>query len=297
METCCATKGGTSKVAEGHTIHALAARLNTAFAGQPVRVGSPQHTFAAEAGRLNGHEMRQASAHGKNLLVAFADAPTLHVHLGMFGSFSVRAHERAIRDGWLRTEPPASGAERLRLLTLTHLGDLRRPMQCRLLDDDGVAALLDRLGPDPLAPEQDPDAAVRVLHRSRREIGLLLVDQSVVAGIGNVYRAELLFRAGLSPWLPGSAVDLNLLRTLWSDATYLMSIGTAAGWIITDTRQVEQAAPYLDRGERVPRWPKVYAVYGRAGQPCRRCGTPIDSAAQGRQRIFWCPRCQPFVDD
>lgn len=261
--------------------------------GQAVRATSPQGSFAQSAGQLDGRVLVEAAAYGKNLVVAFEGALAVHVHLGMFGSFSVRLHRRALRDGWLRTDPPTTGAERLRLLTRTHVGDVRRPLVLELLDPAGVSALTARLGRDPLRPDHDPGAAVTALNRSRREIGLLLIDQAVVAGIGNVYRAELLFRAGLSPWTPGADLARWQLESLWADAIHLMSIGVDAGWIITDDRQIGAAIPYLEAGQQVPRWAKVYAVYGRAGQPCRRCGAPVESAPQGRQRTFWCPCCQP----
>ena len=279
-------------MAEGHAVHGLARRVDAAFAGQIVEVSSPAGRENV-AGPLDGRRVRSAEAWGKHLLVHVEDAPTLHCHLGMSGRFSVRRHRRAVRDGRLLTPPPSTGAEHVRFLTLTHLGDLTRPTVCELLEDDGVARLVARLGPDPLRPDHDAEAAVRALGRSRRPIGALLLDQSVVAGVGNVYRAELLHRAGISPWTPGAALDRERLDSLWRDTIRLMEIGAAAGWIISDERQIADAVPYLEVGQRVPRWPKVYAVYQRGGRPCRRCGSPIESAMQGRQRVFWCPRCQP----
>jgi endonuclease-8 len=282
-------------MAEGHAIHGLARRFNAAFAGEVVHVTSPAGRDEV-GGPLDGRRVRLAEAWGKHLLVHVDDAPSLHCHLGMFGRFSVRRHRRAVRDGRLLSSPPSNGTEHVRFLTLTHLGDLTRPTVCELLDDGGVSGLLDRLGPDPLRPDHGAEAAVRALGRSSRPIGALLLDQSIVAGIGNVYRAELLHRAGISPWTPGTAIDPVHLESLWQDAIRLMDIGAAAGWIISDERQIADAVPYLEDGRRVPRWPKVYAVYQRAGRPCRRCGSPVESAMQGRQRVFWCPSCQAEPD-
>lgn len=279
-------------MAEGHAIHALARRFTVAFAGQVADVTSP-HGREDIALALTGRRVREAEAWGKHLLVHVEGSPTLHCHLGMFGRFSVRLHRRAVKDGRLRTAPPATGAEHVRFLTLTHLGELTRPTVCELLDEDGVARLVDRLGPDPLRPEHDAEAAVAALGRSTRAVGALLLEQSVVAGIGNVYRAELLHRAGLSPWTPGRAIERDRLAALWQDAIRLMDLGAAAGWIITDEQQIASAIPYLEAGTRVPRWSTTYAVYQRAGRPCRRCGSPVESAMQGRQRVFWCPGCQP----
>src|ERR1044071_3155094 len=135
-------------MAEGHTIHALALRFNAAFAQTTPRISSPQGAIEI-AQPIDGHRIDTAEAWGKHLLVRFDDAPTLHCHLGMFGRFSVRLHRRAVRDGWLRSEPPVNGSERLRFLTLTHHGALRAPIVCELLDEAGVDTLIARLGPDP----------------------------------------------------------------------------------------------------------------------------------------------------
>lgn len=278
-------------MAEGHTIHALAERFNVAFAQTTPRITSPQGAIAI-AQPINGHRVDAAEAWGKHLLVRFDDAPTLHCHLGMFGRFSVRLHRRAVRDGWLRSEPPVQSSERLRLLTLTHHGALRAPTVCELLDDAGVDALVARLGPDPLRPDHDRERVMTALGASRREIGQLLLDQSVVAGIGNVYRSELLHRARLSPFTPGRSIAPAQLRELWQDTIDLMTTGAAAGWIVTDDQQLANARTLIDSGSRVPRWPKRYAVYQRTGHPCRTCATTIFSEPQGRQRVFWCPRCQ-----
>lgn len=277
-------------MAEGHAVHGIAGRLRQ-FVGQPVRSRSPNGAFAAEV--FDGSVIADAQAVGKHLLVtAVGVEPTAHLHLAMDGAVSVRRHMRALEGGFPRTEPPLRGNVAWRLLSAAHHGELTDPAVCELLDADGVLALRARLGPDPLRDDAEPDLARRRVQRSRRALGVLLIDQKVIAGIGNVYRAELLHRARLDPFLPGHDVDDDTFDALWQDAVDLMTLGLGAGWIVTDERQMADARAALVRGERVPRWPKRYAVYGRSGRPCHVCGTTVRAQRLGQQRMFWCPVCQ-----
>lgn len=277
-------------MAEGHAVHGIAQRLG-AFVGQPVRSRSPNATFAAEV--FDGQTLADAQAVGKHLLVtAPGIEPTAHLHLAMDGAFSVRRHRRALDGAFPRTEPPLHGNVAWRLLSATHHGEFTDPAVCELLDEDGVIALRARLGPDPLRDDAEPDAARRRIQNSRRPIGALLIDQKVIAGVGNVYRAELLHRAGLDPFRLGRDIDDETFDALWQDTVELMTLGLGAGWIVTDEAQMAAARESLIRGERVPRWPKRYAVYGRAGQPCHVCGTTVRAQRVGLQRLFWCPGCQ-----
>ncbi|MFC7490715.1 MULTISPECIES: Fpg/Nei family DNA glycosylase [unclassified Knoellia] len=277
-------------MAEGHAVHGTAQRLR-AFVGQPVRSRSPNATF--DAGVFDGQVVADAQAVGKHLLVtAHGVGPTVHLHLAMDGAFAVRRHRRVLDGAFPRTEPPVHGNVAWRLLSATHHGELTDPAVCELLDSDGVIALRARLGPDPLRDDAEPEAARRRIQSSRRPIGALLVDQKVIAGIGNVYRAELLYRAGLDPFKAGHDVDDDTFDALWQDAVDLMTLGLGAGWIVTDEAQLAAARAVLVRDERVPRWPKRYAVYGRAGKPCHVCGTTVQAQRMGLQRLFWCPGCQ-----
>ncbi|MFN8098565.1 MAG: formamidopyrimidine-DNA glycosylase [Dermatophilaceae bacterium] len=281
-------------MAEGHAVHGMAQRLSQ-LTGSEVRsrgyATSPLDFDAAIADRA---VVGQPEAHGKHLLVPFVDRPvTAHLHLGMVGRVSVRRHHRALGvDGFPRTDPPVTPGLRWRLLTSGHIADISAPTICEWLDVAGVAALHTRLGPDPLRPDADPESFRRKVARSRRALGHLLLDQSVIAGVGNVYRAEILWRLRLDPWRPGNDLTSEVIEALWSEAAVLLELGLGAGWIVTDDAQARAARALLVRGERVPRWPKVYAVYGREGRPCRLCGTSVRAAAMGQQRIFWCPTCQ-----
>ncbi|WP_342371850.1 Fpg/Nei family DNA glycosylase [Propioniciclava soli] len=279
-------------MAEGHAVHGMAARVRR-LVDQPGRSQGPV-TEQFDPRALDGRAVAGAEAHGKHLLIHLHGTDlSPHLHLGMHGAVSVRQHRRALGpDDLPRTDPPDPAGLAWRHLTATHLLEVTRPTVCELLDADGRAALHARLGPDPLRDDADPAEAIARLHASRRAIGALLVDQSVVSGIGNVYRAELLWRAGLDPHTPGNALDPDTLRALWDDAFDLMTIGLGAGWIVAHPTQLADARALLARGEAVPRWPKRYAVYLRRGEPCPRCGTPVASERLGLQTMYWCPGCQ-----
>lgn len=277
-------------MAEGHAVHGIAGRLRR-LAGQPVRSSSPNGDLDASV--FDERVIADAQAVGKHLLVSAVDvALTAHLHLAMDGAVSVRRHHRALDGAYPRTEPPVHGNVAWRLLSATHHAEVSDPAVCELLDEDGVLALRARLGPDPLRDDAEPEVARRRIQNSRRPIGALLIDQKVIAGIGNVYRAELLHRARLDPFTPGHDVDDDTFTALWQDTVDLMTLGLGAGWIVTDEGQMAAAREALVRGEPVPRWPKRYAVYGRAGQPCHVCGSTVRAERVGLQRLFWCPGCQ-----
>ncbi len=147
-----------------------------------------------------------------------------------------------------------------------------------------------RLGPDPLRRDADPERAWERLSRSRRSVGELLMDQSVLAGIGNVYRAEVLYRAGLSPFRPGRDVPRRLWDLMWPDLRSLLQAGVRAGRIVTTERE--------DRSRRsgTARREDAHYVYRRHGLPCRRCGTEVLTQVMAGRNLFWCPVCQPVVD-
>ncbi|TDE11415.1 Fpg/Nei family DNA glycosylase, partial [Actinomadura sp. 6K520] len=174
---------------EGHTVHRLAAEHQRMFGGRCVSASSPQGRFAEGAARLDGRVLVEADAHGKHLLVRFDDERTLHVHLGIYGRYVFGAVP----------VPEPVGAVRLRLVGAGGFADLRGPNACELLDPGDVKVLRDRLGPDPLRADGDPEVAWRRVGRSRTPVAVLLMDQSVVAGPGNIYRAEVLFRRGIDP--------------------------------------------------------------------------------------------------
>ncbi|MCU1405693.1 MAG: glycosylase [Glaciihabitans sp.] len=181
------------------------------------------------------------------------------------------------------------GAVRVRLLTSHSVADLRGPTACEVLYPEQVAAVLAKLGPDPLVddPVEAEDRVVKTIGKKPTPIGLLLMDQSVISGIGNVYRAEILFRARLNPHTPGKLVPAESVRALWRDWTYLLDIGVSTGQMMTmDGLDEEQFTRALaSRDDR--HW-----VYHRTGKPCRVCGTPIVMEVAAARKLYYCPVCQ-----
>lgn len=188
-----------------------------------------------------------------------------------------------------RFPPEPIGAVRVRLLTDATCADLRGPTACEVLHADEVQAVLDRLGPDPLVDtgRKAEDRFVETVRRKPTPIGLLLMDQSVVAGIGNVYRAELLFRARVNPHTPGRALAEETVRALWRDWAKLLKIGVQTGQMMTmdGLRGNARAAALANRADR--HW-----VYHREGKPCRVCSTPIVKEIAATRALYWCPQCQ-----
>ncbi len=272
---------------EGHTLHALAARVDHAFAGAPVAVSSPQGRFDGGAALLDGKTMCEASAWGKHLFAEFEGDAWLHVHLGLIGKLSVTEHNA--KDG---AGVPVQGQVRLRLLNSVHVADLRGPNLCAVVTPDRVQAVQDRLGPDPLRPGADPDAAWHKISRSGRSIAELLMDQSVLAGIGNVYRCELLYRHRVDPFRPGKELRHRTWTAIWDDVVRLMPLGVASGQILTMDDQVADALEErATTGTLVPPERRYY-VYRRTGEPCRVCGSRVRTALVAGRNLFWCGRCQ-----
>ncbi|MFT4232405.1 MAG: DNA-formamidopyrimidine glycosylase family protein [Leucobacter sp.] len=196
-------------------------------------------------------------------------------------------HDRVSDDGAFPPEP--RGQVRVRLLNERVCADLRGPTACEVLSPAEVDAVMQRLGPDP-ANANTPEERRRFVERAakkRTPIGLVLMDQSVVAGIGNIYRAEMLFRAGLDPHTPADALDRTVLESLWDDWAYLLEIGIAVGQMMTIDGLEGEAylRALVDRDER--HW-----VYKHEGAPCKRCGTNIVLEEMGGRKLYWCPGCQ-----
>ncbi len=185
--------------------------------------------------------------------------------------------------------PEPVGAVRVRLLTHDTVADLRGPTACEVLSPDEVQAVIARLGPDPLVGpgKRSEDRFVEVVRRKPTPIGLLLMDQSVVSGIGNVYRAELLFRARLNPHKPGRDVPEETVRALWRDWSKLLKLGVQQGQMMTmdGLGAKQKAAALAHRDDR--HW-----VYHRAGLPCRVCGTPVAVEMAAGRKLYWCPKDQ-----
>ncbi|MCF6526017.1 Fpg/Nei family DNA glycosylase [Streptomyces sp. JJ36] len=265
---------------EGHTIHRLAADCARAFAGAAPRATSPQGKFSDGAALLDGQPMTGADAHGKHLFLAFGGTGRVHIHLGLYGTFRFGTGPA----------PAPVGQVRLRLATPETYADLRGPTRCELLTDDEVRAVAARLGPDPLRADADPERAWARISRSRTPVAALLMDQKVVAGVGNVYRAEVLFRHGIDPYRPGRELARHEWDALWADLAALMREGVRLGRI--DTVRPEHTPEVMGRPPRVDDHGGEVYVYRRAAQPCHICGGEIRTADLAARNLFWCPGCQ-----
>jgi len=208
---------------EGHTLLRLARELSGAFAGRAVRVSSPQGRFASDAALVDGSVCVGAESAGKHLFVEMAGERFIHVHLGLIGKFDVAS----------APAPVPVGQVRLRLQNDTAYADLRGATQCDLIGPERRTQILGQLGEDPLDPEADPARVWARISRSHRPIGDLLMDQSVLAGVGNVYRAEILFRHRLHPLRPGKTLRRGQFLALWTDLVELMEYGVRTGRIDT----------------------------------------------------------------
>jgi endonuclease VIII len=268
-------------VPEGHTIHRLAQDFATRFAGGPVRVTSPQGKFSDAAALLDNATLNDAQCHGKHLFLGFRDDQWVHVHFGLFGR---------VNFGETPAPPPADTV-RLRLVNDTAYVDMRGPTTCALITNAEKQAVHDRLGPDPLRDDADPAIGYKRVSRSRTTIAALLMDQKVIAGVGNIYRAEVLFRQGIDPYRTGKEITPAEWDALWTDLVALMREGVRLGRI--DTVRPEHTPEAMGRPPRVDEHGGEVYIYRRATMPCHICGTEIRTAELAGRNLFWCPTCQP----
>lgn len=262
---------------EGHTLHRLARLHQRRYARTAVRVGSPQGRFADGAALVDGLVFGKADAWGKHLFHHYSDDRVVHVHLGIYGAFGEFPASAV---------PDPVGQVRMRMIGADYGTDLRGPTVCEVIGEAEVADVVARLGPDPLRPDSDPSLAWARIIKSRRTIAGLLMDQSVLAGVGNVYRSELLFRHRLDPFRPGVTIGAGEFEALWVDLVALMKIGVRRGTIVVVRPQDDHGAPAY-RPDR----PRTY-VYRRAGEACRICGATVRTVELEGRNLFWCPDCQ-----
>lgn len=267
---------------EGHVIHRLASGIGERFADRHVRVTSPQGRFAAAAELLDGTVLVGAEAVGKHLLVDFEADRTIWIHLGLIGK---------LRFGIDDANPLSPGTLRLRIAADGQAADLRGPQWCRLITPDERAEVFAKAGPDPLRPDADPERAWRKVHASARPIGVLLMDQAAFAGVGNIFRAEVLFRHGVDPMLPAKSLPRPVFDAIWADLVELMHYAVTTGRI--DTVDVVHTPEAMGRPAREDAHGGEVYVYRRIAQPCLVCGTEVAGAALAGRNLYWCPTCQP----
>ena len=260
---------------EGHTLHRLARLHQRRFAGAPVAVSSPQGRFA-DAAVVDGRLFTGASVWGKHLFHHYDGGPIVHVHLGLYGTFRESPVPMALPVGQVR----------MRIVGSEYGTDLRGPTACELVDEAQVSAIVARLGPDPLRRDANPDLAWERIVKSRKSIGALLMDQRVIAGIGNVYRSELLFRHHINPYRPGHDISATEFAEAWTDLVALMKVGVRRGKIVVVRPEHDHGPPSYGANR-----PRTY-VYRRTGEACRVCGTPVCTAELEGRNLFWCPTCQ-----
>ena len=242
---------------EGHLLHRYAGQMRTELVGRAVRASSPQGRL--DTAPLDGRVLADVQAWGKHLLQRFEEGPTVHVHLGMRGVY-LRYEDPA--------EPPRPGT-RLRLAGAT-AWDLIAPTTCELLDDRGVARVAAKLGPDPLRPDAHEDEAVRRLLGAGGAVAVAMVDQAVWAGVGNAWRAELLWLELLDPGTPVHELGEDGARALWRRTSEHLALGRDAGQVVSDPSAPDE------------RW-----VYKR--DRCRSCGAPVRVETLGGRTSYACP--------
>lgn len=261
---------------EGHSVHRSANDFNKLFAGEVVSIDSPQGRFTSEAKRISGHRLERARAIGKQLFLEFDNGLTLRVHLGIYGKW--RKHPAG--------EPPeVTGAVRARFSSPQAIFELRGPTVCEVIERIEVKSIEKRLGPDPLNADPKGKQKLRFVEKvlsSRVAIGQLLMNQDVISGIGNVYRAEILFRAKIEPHIPGNQLPRELVENLWDDSVKLLRVGVKTSFMITRDELFTKRPTKAERN-----W-----VYKREGQPCRACETEISIELMVSRKLYWCSSCQ-----
>lgn len=261
---------------EGHSIRHLATVHSYGFVGTQIKASSPQGRFAEGALAINDREMTKTSAHGKHLFLHF-DEDIVHIHLGLYGWFTTRKNKgQAAKD-----------SVRLRIVNEDFISDLVGPTACEMFSLENMKLKINRLGPDPIHDDADPEKAWTKIHKSSRSIGGLLMDQSIIAGIGNVYRAELLFLSNLSPFIEGKYLEKEVFNNIWRDSVRLLKLGSEDGKIKT----VEHKHLYDEEVKSLGHAQNSY-VYKRFGEPCRVCSTTVMSIVLDGRTVYWCPSCQ-----
>ncbi|MEJ5945206.1 DNA-formamidopyrimidine glycosylase family protein [Pseudokineococcus basanitobsidens] len=273
---------------EGHTVRRLADVFRRDFAGQVLHVASPQGRFADGAALLDGTALQRTEAHGKQMFLGFAGGRWLRVHLGLYGRWTFGTGEPPEPRGALRVRVTGPGDDGEGVWA-----DLRGPTACEVVTTAEKEEARARLGPDPLRRDGDGDAFAARLARSRTSVAAQLMDQKVVAGVGNVYRAEVLFRVRLDPFAPGTEVGAERARALWDDLVVLLRDGVRRGAIVTT---LPADRPEGRRRGRVRREDAHY-VYRRDGLPCRVCGATVLTRELVGRNLFWCPVCQAGLPD
>lgn len=258
---------------EGHKVFRLALD-HRALIGKRLKVSSPQGRFTEGAEFLDGRILREVESYGKHLVYRWSGQVHLHIHLGLYGKYR-----------WLADpiEEPV-GQVRLRVLAKNTGFDLNGPSRCELLTPGELVALVTRLGPDPLRTDSRPRLFQSAVRKSSKPIGSLLLDQQVIAGLGNIYRSEVLFKLGIHPDRLGHQMTIREIGKIWNLSRRWMKIGVKYNAIITtEPKTIGKPRRMMERDERL-------LIYKR--ESCPQCETPIKSYLLGNRTVFVCSHCQ-----
>lgn len=301
---------------EGNEVHRWAERHTAAFMGRKMHVEGPTGRFA-DAVVLDGRKLERVIAVGKHLGYDFGKDRILHVHLGRFGDWTegplpypevkgalrlrmwrvgarakkgAEAESQKMRRGWY------SSGDDSELLApdAVEWAELRGPTDCSVYSQAKWEALLARLGPDPLGhdPEghDNPHKYVEAVLSRKTAIGELLMNQEILSGVGNIYRAEVLFRHRVNPFTPGDAMNPKVVQEMWKDLVPLMRAGMVDRRIVCTRR--------ADRPSKQDPAPKgeTHYVYRRHGKPCFVCGERILHRDVAGRTLYWCPKDQATSD-
>ena len=286
---------------EGHTIHRLARDHRRWFVGSVLRVTSPSGRFADGAAQLDGQVLEATDAWGKHLFHRYEDGRSVHIHLGLFGRFFV--HRVVGGDDAPGAPPEPRDTTRYRIVGAERAVDLVGATACELWAPGEVDALVDRLGPDPIRTDADPERAWAALQRRSVGIGRALMDQRVLAGVGNVYRAEVLFVHGLHPEVPARQVPRETWDAMWDTLVAWLRRGVRQRRIVTTEASdlpperegtdlpPEREGTELGRARSETRREESVHVYKR--ERCRRCDSPIRRWDLAGRWAYACETCQP----
>lgn len=255
---------------EGHVIHRAAVAHNKWFARRLLEVSSPQKRFSQGAKVINGKQCIRVEAFGKHLFYHFDNAYCLHIHLGLFGR--IKVHKAPLR--------APRGKVRVRMVSATHIADINGPTICEIQNNAQFQKTISRIGPDLLRSEARPEEFVARVTKSKRTIGSLLMDQSVIAGIGNIFRIELLWRNRIHPETKGQELHKDQLLQLWKDGRELLSVALKTGKIMT---RVKIQFPTPKKSENLNIYKK---------QTCPRCKNTIEIINIENRKCYFCAVCQ-----
>ncbi len=258
---------------EGHKTHFIARQQTKMFAGQKLKVLSPQGRFSADATKVSGRILESVEAVGKRIFYVFEGGRIIHVHLGRYGKY--RHHEGP--------PPPPVGQVRVRMIGDEQSIDLNGPTTCAVIDESEMRELIAALGPDPLAGGKKSEVWKRVAS-SRKPIGALLLDQSIVAGVGNIFRAEVLFETRIDPETPGEELSREAFDQIWRSLSKMMKTGLRYGKIISVTaKEVGRPLKDVEGKDR-------FRIYGKT--TCPQCGGKIATINLAGRKLYVCANCQ-----